>query len=830
MKKHEVVSLETYKQVKQQYESLSELIQLFEDLSAKIYRKTEVNDIFQALINEFGKTKSYSITISLMSEDNKELRTKYHSISRNTTKVLKTIANTNAAEVNIKIAGTRFWKRVIEEKCSLLVSAKDVACDTFPKNMSGNIINSLDYSQNTMVVMAPLIKNNAVIGVMVLRCFHNIELFMKSIKYFSSMITHALEYAENSVLQTQVRSSEIKYRELVENLIDGIFSIDKKGYITYVSPVIEKMLGWDAENLIGKNVAQFIYADDRQRIMNAFGYVLKGIYNPQEYRLVHKDGAIIWVRSYSKPIIENGVTIGIRGILVDVNDRKNIEQEKENLLKAIELSGTAVLIANTDFVITNVNKTMQELFQYQALELIGKPISFIANTSYRDYNNVVSNVVGEIKKHGIWEGELYLKRKDGTTFVSFSRIAAIKNEKGEFQHYFATYNDITERKKVEEERARTQKLESLGILAGGIAHDFNNISTGILGNISLAKKRVVPKSEEFEILKDAEAAAMQTKELASQLLSLTKNPMIKRESIDLNALVKQIVRFTARGTNVEIKWQPSKTPVFSKLDGNQIKQAVNNVVLNAIQSMPTGGIINVVLTNFVNTKKKSVLEYSKEYAKLSIRDHGIGIAKESISKIFDPYFTTKQTGSGLGLTIVYSIIKNHGGHIEVYSEIGAGTEVDIYLPTEKSVKHLRSTKKKVNKKLDKKQNICVLVMDDEEYIRKVSTRLLSTLGYTAVTVKDGAAAVKAYKVAMKNKHKFDLVILDLTVIGGMSGKDAVKLLLEFDPGAKVVLSSGYSNDVVVQNYKKYGFSGVMTKPYTIEDLEEVIRKVMTKWN
>ncbi len=383
--------------------------------------------------------------------------------------------------------------------------------------------------------------------------------------------------------------------------------------------------------------------------------------------------------------------------------------------------------------------------------------------------------------------------------------------------------NITERKRMQGELLRVQKLESIGILAGGIAHDFNNILAGILGNISLAKIFANPEDKFFEKLIEAEKASLRAKDLTQQLLTFSKGgqPIVKTASV--TKLLRDATIFALTGSNARCEFSMSEDLWPVEMDEGQMTQVINNLVINAVKSMPKGGTIKVCAENATlgteGTKQRLPLEGGK-YVKISIQDQGTGIPKEHLQKIFDPYFTTRKKGSGLGLAISYSIIQKHHGYITAESESGVGTTFHIFLPaSEKEVLTEKSAKEIVRGEKGR-----VLIMDDEEIVRDVASGMLKHIGYEVEVAKDGAEAIALYRQAQESQVPFDVVILDLTVPGGMGGKETIEKLVQLDSQAKAIVSSGYSTDPVMSEFREYGFSSVLSKPYKIEELLEAVHK------
>lgn len=387
--------------------------------------------------------------------------------------------------------------------------------------------------------------------------------------------------------------------------------------------------------------------------------------------------------------------------------------------------------------------------------------------------------------------------------------------------------DITDRKKMEAELLKAQKLESLGLLAGGIAHDFNNFLMAILGNISLARLEANSPENLSERLMAAERACLRAKDLTQQLLTFSKGGTPIRKLTSIAELIKESAEFVLRGSNARCQFSIADDLWPVEIDVGQMSQVIQNLIINADQALPDGGTITIRAQNVTLDEGNVLPLKAGRYVKISIEDQGIGIPREHLSKIFDPYFTTKQKGSGLGLSIVYSIIKKHDGHITVRSELGRGTTFTIYLPASGEAP-TRETPETM--KTEDASSACggrILVMDDEDIIRDVTRHILEQLGYDVALARDGEEAIQIYQQAQQCGRPFDAVIMDLTVPGGMGGKEAIKRLRTIDPHVKAIVASGYSNDPIMAHYQAHGFDGVITKPYRIEELRQVLYRVLT---
>ncbi|HUJ18397.1 MAG TPA: PAS domain S-box protein [Nitrospirota bacterium] len=380
--------------------------------------------------------------------------------------------------------------------------------------------------------------------------------------------------------------------------------------------------------------------------------------------------------------------------------------------------------------------------------------------------------------------------------------------------------DITERKKLEEDIQRVQKLDSIGVLAGGLAHDFNNLITGIAVNIDLAKMKTAPGDERLAFLEKAEQASARAHELTQQLLTFSRGGDPVRKIVPVKDMVRESAAFALTGSPAACSFSIPDDIRPVEVDPGQVRQAIHNLVVNAEQAMPQGGTVRISCENIKLPQEIMPLK-AGDYVKISIADDGVGIPKENFSRIFDPYFTTKRTGSGLGLATAYSIIRKHGGNITVESEPGAGSTFTLFLPA--SAKE--ATGGDIGLKLIRGTGR-VLIMDDEEIVRDAAGKILQASGYETEFATEGNDAVELYRKAIDRGQRFDVVILDLTVPGGTGGRETMKRLLELDPAVRAIVSSGYSHDPIMANFRDYGFLGVIVKPYTVREMSEAVHNVM----
>lgn len=480
-----------------------------------------------------------------------------------------------------------------------------------------------------------------------------------------------------------------------------------------------------------------------------------------------------------------------------------------------------------DFVNHSATRSLEHarIFGYSDVSSNWTYEMFLEHVLPEDRAMVDHQLQHAIQTHGDCKFECRIRRvtKDERWIWATGRYQF--DSDGAARHMVGIVQDITERKRVEAELLKMQKLSSVGTLAGGIAHDFNNILMGLFGNISLAKTEIPKDHSGFKPLEDAEKSMFRAIRLTKQLLTFAKGGEPVKEDVNLGTLVEEVAQFDLSGSNVMLAHKQPPDLWLANIDKGQIQQVITNLALNAREAMPSGGHLYITFENAEIDNDTSRSLHPGKYVKLSFKDEGSGIDPKIIDRIFDPYFTTKHTGSGLGLAAAYSIITKHGGHIGVESELGKGTTFTLYLPASKSQTLPRDvpfTAKPVSTFPAAK----ILVMDDEEFICMVVPRWLTRKGCAVETASDGRQAVEMYKRALETGTPFDLLILDLTIPGGIGGQEVLKELLAIDPAVKAIVSSGYAESSVMSNFGFYGFKGVLAKPYTENQLQAVIRDVL----
>ncbi len=422
--------------------------------------------------------------------------------------------------------------------------------------------------------------------------------------------------------------------------------------------------------------------------------------------------------------------------------------------------------------------------------------------------------------HGTWLGETAVIGPDGQEIPTSMVIMAHPDDDGQIIYYSTIIRDISEQKNTAQELLKIKKLESVGILAGGIAHDFNNILAAILGNIELASMSIETTSKAQDLLDEAKKASIRAKDLTQQLLTFAKGGAPVKQTSFIDKIIVESANFVLHGSSVICEYNFADDLWQADVDTGQISQVIQNIIINARHAMPEGGVIKV---SCENSGVETGVMATDRTIKITIIDSGAGISAKHIDKIFDPYFSTKQTGSGLGLAICHSIITKHEGTITVESEVGKGTTFTISLPASLQAAETRSTATKGTDITQEKY--LIMVMDDDPMIRTLVQMMLSQLGHEVIAAADGNEAINLYQEHLSNDRQIDVTIMDLTIPGGMGGQEAVQEILKINPAARVVVSSGYSNDPVMASYKDYGFAGSIAKPFQMDELIDVIRTV-----
>ena len=586
------------------------------------------------------------------------------------------------------------------------------------------------------------------------------------------------------------------------------------------------------EQVKGTCVCPLVTSEYRDGFLKLTQDVCNGASGTFTFEMVGLKGRRLLLETRAVPFRnEKNEITALLGITRDITEKKKAEEamaaEKERLAVTLRSIGDGVVVTDIDGKITLINKVSETLTGWTNEEAQGRPLAQVFNIINESTRAKAENPAEKVLRSGRIVGlanHTALIRKDGTEIIIADSAAPIKDQQSRTIGIVLVFRDITAQYRMEREMQKIQKLESLGLLAGGLAHDFNNLLTAILGNVSLVKMQLGAGHRSIGRLTDAEKAAKAAADLTQQLLTFAKGGAPVKKPASLLEIAREASAFAMSGSNVKCLHTAPLTLWSAEVDRGQISQVFNNLIINAVHAMPNGGAVHLSFENVTLLEHNAASLKPGDYVKITFRDEGAGIPEEHVQKIFEPYFSTKSNGSGLGLATVLSIINRHDGSISVASKTGVGTTFTVYLPA------LKDTLSPMTREVESVQagQGKVLIMDDDELVRNVAGEMLGELGYDVAYARGGEEAIAAYLKAASDKKPFDVVIMDLTIPGGMGGKDAVKNLQAIAPDAKVIVSSGYSMDPIMADYEKYGFCGVVCKPYDVGELGGEISKIMKK--
>jgi PAS domain S-box-containing protein len=622
-------------------------------------------------------------------------------------------------------------------------------------------------------------------------------------------------------------------RALLDNIPDRVYFKDLQSrFIRSSNEVLQVLKLRHPDELIGKTDFDFHIEEhaaktfqDEQEIIRT-GQPKVGMIEKELW----PDGQITWVLTTKMPFYDQeGKIAGTFGTSKDITALKNSQEalanEKERLAVTLRSIADGVISTDTAGTILLFNKVAEDLTGWIQSEALCRPLIEV----FRIYNEKTLNLCADPVEQALNFGQpavvnqdVLLIARDGVRRIISHSASPIRDKNGQTIGVVLVFRDETEKHRLEMEMLKVSKLESVGLLAGGIAHDFNNVLTTIIGNLALAKLCAHSTDLVLARVRDAEEAANRARELTLHLLTFAKGGEPIKKAARLSSLIRSQTELALRGSNIQAEYSlpPDLPPV--EVDEGQIGQVINNLVINAREAMPDGGKVEMRAENVQISEGFLPPLPSGNYIKVSVRDYGQGISPEHIFNIFDPYFTTKQEGTGMGLATAYSVIRKHNGQIKVESAVSSGSIFTIYLPVLQDV--ICPEPEPPQPTLFGQGRI--LLMDDEEGIRKVAGMMLDLLGYEHECVRDGNEAIDSYLRARSGGRPFNAVIMDLTIPNGMGGKETIRRLKELDPEIKAIVSSGYSYDPVMGNYTQYGFSGVVPKPYKLEDLSQALQTLL----
>jgi PAS domain S-box-containing protein len=642
----------------------------------------------------------------------------------------------------------------------------------------------------------------------------------------------AYDITERKKMEMELRKSEARLSSLFSNMAEGV-ALHEIVFDDAGTPVnyriidcnfqYEKIIGIKRECVLGK-LATEVYNTPEPPYLTEF--TTPGI-----------TGVPARLETYFAPMdIHFDISIapwgknGFATIFTNVSHRKKSEAallaEKVRAQRYLDIAGVLFVALDTQGTVTLINQKGCAILGRSESDIVGKNWfeSFVPQSAMSEVKKVFSQMMaGEVEPVEYFENAVVTGSGEERIIAWHNTI--LRSPEGKILGTLSSGEDITDRRKMEEELLRKQKMDALGVLAGGIAHDFNNLLAGVFGFMDLARESMRPGDPAVGYLGKAFIAFDRAKSLSRQLLTFSKGGAPVKQPVRLADVLRESSNLSLSGSNVRCVFSLRDNLAVVDADIHQLSQVFSNIMINARQAMPEGGCLTISGENRTLSGGEGIPLPARTYVMIAIRDEGIGIPEKIMNKIFDPFFTTKQQGSGLGLAICYSIVKKHGGHISAASEPGSGATFAVWLPASGKAAVPNGKDHDV---LSLKGSGNVLIMDDEPSIREMATHMLAASGYSVVTAADGKAAIEKYRSAMKSGKPFDLVILDLTVPGGIGGEKAIVELKKIDPNVIACVTSGYADNAILSDPAAYGFSAMIAKPYRSIDLLKTVKEALGK--
>ncbi|WP_447963061.1 PAS domain S-box protein [Nitrospira sp. Ecomares 2.1] len=641
-------------------------------------------------------------------------------------------------------------------------------------------------------------------------------------------ITHHVRVSQT---MTELHS---QFSSLVDSAHEGIISADLHGTIVSWNPAAQSMFGYQPDEVLGHSIVTLLEEGYRDMYRKGLGDISYGrpstfpLQQPLELTGLRKSG-----ESFPLEISSTSWKVGMDThhgfILRDISDRKRLEQaliaEKDHLVTTLQSVAEGIITTDREGRISFLNPLAEQITEWTTHEALHRPFQEIFRLTGDSKKNDAEPSL-QFSSRTLVLSELdapqQLLTKCGRQRKITVREGPIRDHSGHLVGTVIVFRDITDQSRQLEEQQRISKLNSLGVLAGGLAHDFNNILTTILGNVFVAKLRMVSSDPLTQNLEQAEQACLRAKELTQQLLTFAKGGAPIKTSIALGELLRKSTIFALSGSSISCHFDIPDDLWPLDADPGQIRQVFQNITLNARQAMPHAGHLSLKVEN-VRLNDSSALPSPAlipgNYVRISFEDQGNGIEARQLANIFDPYYTTKPGASGLGLATAHSIIQQHHGHISVTSKVGVGTIFTLFLPSAHVTPEVETENIPA---IPRNYRGRVLVMDDEHSIRRMVEDALTQFGYDVVSAPDGQTAINLVSKGLADGKKFEVVILDLTIPGAMGGVKAIQHLRKLDPRIKAIVTSGYSDDPIMCDFQEHGFQGILVKPYKIFDLAKTL--------
>jgi len=645
------------------------------------------------------------------------------------------------------------------------------------------------------------------------------------------MVGVVQDITERRLAEDRLRESEDRFRSIFENATDGIVIADPEHKtVVEANKAFCSMFGYAREALIGRSIAVLHPSADLPRVFAVFDGQLRGeITLPLDIPVLRHDGTI-----FTAEVNSRTVTLGdkpfLLGIFRDNTERQRaeekIKQSEEFIRSILDTVDEGFIVIDRDYRIVTANRAYGDQVGLPCEQLVGRLCHEVSHQQSQPcFEQGEACAVQQVFASGKAATELHRHPgPDGSTLFVETHAFPLIDAAGRIVSAIETVRNITEKHLLEEERLKTQKLESIGLLAGGIAHDFNNLLQGVFGYISMAKISLDSRERALEMLDQAEQALYLSVNLTTQLLTFSKGGMPVMRRLPLAPVIENAARFALSGSRSECRLRLPPDLWQAEADEGQLSQVIQNIVLNADQAMPLGGQVTITARNVPAAAGRGPHALPVgDFVEIAIEDQGVGIPPHCLEKIFDPYFTTKEKGSGLGLATSYSIVRNHGGTIEAGPAPGGkGTLFALRLPAVGAA----PAKSATTTAAPGARSARILLMDDEEMVRSVTVDMLRLLGHEVVSVDKGEAAIEQYAAAKAAGRPFDLLVLDLTIRGGMGGAETFGQLRQIDPGVKAIVTSGYAEDAVLGSYREHGFLAVLRKPFNFGELTRTVNSLL----
>lgn len=634
--------------------------------------------------------------------------------------------------------------------------------------------------------------------------------------------------------QKSVEARLLQERNLTSSILDTVGALiivmDAKGQIVRFNRACEELTGYSFSEVYGRPFWDFLIPPDQvDSVRSVFCKLAAGSFpNHHENDWLHRSGARRWIAWSNTCIVDdNGEVQYVIGTGIDMTERRQTERalaaEKERLTVTLHSIGEGVITTDEQGRVTLLNSVAERLTGWasaDALGLAAEQVFDVIDEGTRDpllspvRKVLASGETQQLQNHTI------LIARDGQEYIIHDCAAPIRDASGAIRGTVLVFRDTTYRTQLEAEYIRSQKLESLGMLAKGIAHDFNNLLTVISGNLELARAELPIVNAATGRLGDAEAAVQRARHLAAQLSTLAQGGAPMRKPMNLKPVIEQAARLALTGSAVSCEFDIAEDLWAVDADDGQISQVVGNLVLNADQSMGGRGAIVIAARNCPSGTPDGTPLPPGRYVEVSVQDGGPGIPADVLPKIFEPFFSTKRRGRGLGLTSCDLIIRKHDGYLRAQSMSGQGATFTFYLAASaRKVTDAPAAKPEVRRGSGR-----VLLLDDDAAVREVSADIMRFLGYQVDCTDNGDDTIRKYADALLSGKPYRIVILDLTIPGGMGGLETLRILRDVDPDVRAVVTSGYTNDPILVDFRQYGFSGAVVKPFEVSDLAEALAR------